>query len=127
MRVVNLEELLGTVRLSKLEGLAATLALLKLIDEVRDTKRERVDEILAGAWSTIARIVTFGLRRPGWEVQLQLLQEWFNHRGDWAAMRRCLIEQGERAQGRPGELLELIDKHFARATAEYAQQFRDAK
>ncbi|MGH8218650.1 MAG: hypothetical protein ACREUT_08810, partial [Steroidobacteraceae bacterium] len=118
-----LSKVINAERLSQIERHAATLALIRVIEEARDTKRENVDAILAGAFSTISAIVLFGLYQSGWDIQLNLLQEWFTHRGDYVAMKGCLTARAECKQSRPGQLLELIDKHLAQAREEYARVF----
>ena len=125
---INLGELLGigaaraAPRMSGIELQAATLATITVFKEASESAPRNLEEMLRGAWRSVQdRLLS--RPSPGWEIQSAALAEYFQHAGDWGAMRRCLIERGERTQTEAGDFHRRYETHLETARKEYAAQF----
>lgn len=124
---INLADLLGArmPRMTGIELQAAALATITIFKEASESAPKHLEQMLLGAWDSVFQRLN-GRPSPGCEIQAQVLQEYFQHAGDWSAMRRCIISRGEKQQAEPGDFHRRYESHLETARKEYAAQFGSA-
>jgi hypothetical protein len=85
--------------------LLVALGSIHQLESLSTSKPDAAQAMLAGAFSVLAHRLVSTQLNVNEAAALRVVSEYFQHRGDWSAMRRCSGETAARVIGIPIEQL----------------------
>lgn len=118
-----IKALTGTLELDLVDIGARSFAVISIMDENSESNTEGVQGLLLSCWHSFSAVGrSTPIKRA---TDKQILHEYFTHRGDWRAMKSCLLDAiREAAPTRVPEWEEKVAKYLTDARKQFEDAFR---